>query len=405
MSLIVSAVYLVERRRPLCLGDVTLFLQLGEDVEAHVEHVLLGPYLLAVGRGVAAVVTAVGGETEGYLVLIVVVLVVASETYEDSQLVVLQSCGVGHEVVGVGEHLHALVLSEVERRVLVHPLRLPVAEVLHHHVEGLLVTLHELWLRRVGDACDARGKDVVHWCLVVALLDVHCTHLERTRLRTVRQTLPVHTPLPSHEVERTESQHDGLLESCEEHTHEPDACEVVDGAFLALILLQRDTELIPVDACRVTVAQLHSTGAHVGDEAVRRCGSVAVGIQYLRTDVYLILIIALVLVEGEVLVDILLVGLCLVAGVVALRTGIGVGRVALWVVVELVSVEYAPPLVVVVRTTEAVIVIARRVVVPCLQDTVFRHYSVEGIEPLLVSPELPFLLIVETVESHILQLP
>ncbi len=48
-----------------------------------------------------------------------------------------------------------------------------------------------------------------------------------------------------HEVERTETQHDRLLETGEEHTHEADAGEIVDVALTALKLIDRNAELIP----------------------------------------------------------------------------------------------------------------------------------------------------------------
>ena len=53
---------------------------------------------------------------------------------------------IGLQMVGMGEHLHTLVLSQVEGGVLIHTLRLTVTQVLHHHIQGLLVVLHQLWL-------------------------------------------------------------------------------------------------------------------------------------------------------------------------------------------------------------------------------------------------------------------
>ena len=44
------------------------------------------------------------------------------------------------------EHLHALVLSEVERSLLIDGLRLAVLHIRHHHIQCLLIILHELRL-------------------------------------------------------------------------------------------------------------------------------------------------------------------------------------------------------------------------------------------------------------------
>ena len=76
-------------------------------------------------------VAPLGRQLQGYEVLVVVALVVAAQTDEYCQLVVLELCGVGYEVVGVYEHLQSLVLSQVEVGVLIDGLRLVLREVLH----------------------------------------------------------------------------------------------------------------------------------------------------------------------------------------------------------------------------------------------------------------------------------
>ena len=52
------------------------------------------------------------------------------------------------------------------------------------------------------------------------------------------------------------------------------------------------------------------------------------------------------------------------------------------------------------------VVIASRVVTPCLDDTILGDYTTvdNGIEPLLIGAIAAFLLIVQTVETHILQI-
>ena len=401
---IVFAIDLVERGGTRRLRQVTGFLQVGEDIEVHVEHIRRWPHHLAVGCGVFAVVAAVGGQLQRYQVLIVVVLVVATHTDEYRQLMILQVGGIGHQVVGVYEHLHVLILAEVEASIAIDGLRLTLLQVLHHHVERLLVALHKLWLRGVGDTADTWGQHIVHGLFVVALLDVHGTDLEHAAFRCRRvETLLVDAPLATDEVQGTEAQHDGLLESRHEHAHEADTGEVVDTALLVFILRDGDAELIPVHTRRIAVAELHAAGAHVGDEAVGRRHAVTVGIKHLGRDTHTILVVTLIFVEGEVLVDILLVRPRLVAGIIRLTLVIRVRRVALGIVDALVTVEDALSLFVEVRTPEIVVVVARRVLAPSLTDTVVGNLPAHGVYPVLVGTELLLLGIGQTVVAHILQ--
>ena len=92
---------------------------------------------------------------------------------------------------------------------------------------------------------------------------------------------------------------------------------------------------------------------------------------------HLILVVTLILIEGKVFVDILLIRLCLVTGIITLGTVIGIGRVALWIVDTLISVEYALALIIEVCTSETVIVIASGVVIPSLEDTVSGYHTTQ----------------------------
>ena len=229
-------------------------------------------------------------------------------------------------MVGVYEHLHPPVLAQVERGVAIHSLRLSMLQFLHHHVECLLIGLYELGLRGVCHTVNAWRQHVVHRCLVIVLLDVHGTHLHRTTLGTAcTEALLVEAPLSAYEVEGSEAQYDGLLETRHEHTHEADAGQVADATLLVLILRQGNAELVPVHAGRITVTELHATGTHVGDETVGRRSPVAIGIEYLWRDAHLILEIALKLIEGEVLIEVFHIRAALVTGVIRLGLLIRVG--------------------------------------------------------------------------------
>ena len=202
---------------------VACLLDAGEDADVDVEHVLVGPHLRAV-VGRQPRIAALGGQLQRYLVLVVVVLVVAAQTDEDGQLVVLQVGGVGQQVVGMNEHLQALVLAQVVVQVLIDGLRLALTQVADGQTEGLLVVLDELRLVGVGGAADARRQGVGHGLAVGVLLNVDGAHLHRSRLGAGgrHQALLVLAPLAAHEVEASEAQHDRLFEAGEEHTHEAD---------------------------------------------------------------------------------------------------------------------------------------------------------------------------------------
>ena len=157
------------------------------------------------------------------------------------------------------KHLHALILPEVVVQVLVHGFRLTLAQVVHGETQRLLVVLHELRLRGVGGAVDARGQGVGHGLAVGVLFYVDSAHHHGARLGALGrlQALLILAPLAAHEVERTEAQHNGLLKARHIHAHEADRGEVVDTAHLLFILGQGYAELIPADGGRVAVAQLH----------------------------------------------------------------------------------------------------------------------------------------------------
>ena len=272
-----------------------------------------------------------GSEFERHLVFVVVALVVASEAYEDSQLVVGEVGGVLVQRIGMHEHLQALVLSEVEGGVLIDTFRLSCAEVVDHDVECLLVALDELWLGGVLHTRDARRQYVVDRCLVVVLLDVDGADRHVAGVGcAVGEVLRINPPLSPDEVEASESHDDGLLEVGEEHAHEPDRCEVADGTHLLLVPVEWYSELIPCDIVSLPVSQCSASHPAVDDEVVSHD-------EVFGPDGDVVLVVFLILVEGVVLVDILHVGGGLVGGVVTLAPHIGVGCVALRVVDALVS--------------------------------------------------------------------
>ncbi len=170
--MVVGTVFAVVAGGSRRLRRVAFFLQFGEQFERNVEHILLGPHRLAALLRVSVVVT---GRSKGQrnLVFVVVVLVVASQTHEESQLVVGQVGNVVLHCVGMYEHLYALVLTHIHGGILVDSLRLARAKVVDGHCQSLFVRLYELRLSGVLFAADARRQHVVDGSLVVVLLDIY----------------------------------------------------------------------------------------------------------------------------------------------------------------------------------------------------------------------------------------
>ncbi len=125
---------------------ITLLLQVRKYGELHIEHVFQRPNLPTVIDVVLVVIITVRCQFQGYQVLVIVRLVVRTQTHEDCQFVILQVRDVIHQVVGVYEHLQALIVAQVERGVLIDRLRLTRRHVAHRQIQRLLVGLHQLGL-------------------------------------------------------------------------------------------------------------------------------------------------------------------------------------------------------------------------------------------------------------------
>ena len=109
-------------------------------------------------------------------IFVIVVLVVRTQTDEDGQFLVLQVGDVLLHGICMDKHFQPFILTDVEGGVLIDGLRLSVAQILHHHVECLLIAFHQLWLCRILFTADSRRQHVVHRRLLVVLFNVHRTH-------------------------------------------------------------------------------------------------------------------------------------------------------------------------------------------------------------------------------------
>ena len=244
-------------------------LGIGEEVEVDVNHVFFRPYCHTALRSVG-VVSAFWRELQWHLIFVVVALVVASQSDECAHLVVLYAL-VAFECVGMDEHLQVLVLAEVEVHGLVHTASIARRKVFDNDGERLLILLSDLRLAWVGDTTDAWRQYIVHRSLVVVLFDVYsCSaHCSRNAwLFACEEWLCVVAPFAAHQVEAGKTQYDWLFEVGQVHTHEADAGEVVDGAFLLLVSIHRDAELVPCGFFRLVVAELHIGLSGVHDEVL-----------------------------------------------------------------------------------------------------------------------------------------
>ena len=155
------------------------------------------------------------------------------------------------------EHLQAFILSEVECGCLIDSLCLAVLQVVNRKVQCLFVVLHELWLRRVSDTAYARRQYVVHWSFLRVFLNVHGTCFQGSArcCHLCSKLLVKCSPFTPDEVETAEAQYYWSLEVGEEHSHEPDACEVAYGTNLVTVSrVERNAELIPLHLLLLAVA-------------------------------------------------------------------------------------------------------------------------------------------------------
>ena len=289
----------------ISLSFVALLLYLCEEVERNVYHILFWPYCHTVARRIL-IVNTWSSKLQWHLIFIVVALVVATQAYEYRQLVVAKVGNIVLQCVGMHKHLHTTILTKVVSGILIYTLSLVARKVCQCHRQCLLVSLGKLRLCRVLLTTDAWRHHVVDRSLVVVFLNIHssCGKGAATRSGVV-ESLLVYTPFATHKVETTKSQYDRMLETCEEHTHEADACEVVDGAHFVGIFLQRNAELIPCGCSLLAISQWSCIHTLVYDVVFAHY-------EVLRTNAYTILIVFLVFVEGVVLVDILNVRSCLI---------------------------------------------------------------------------------------------
>ena len=114
----------------------------------------------------------------------------------------------------------------------------------------------------------------------------------------------------------------------------------------------------------------------------------------------MILVVALILVERIVLIDILHIGIGLIAGIIALSLLVVVRRVALRHIDTLVSLQDAGLTVVKVAATEVVVVVVSRVSSPYTAYAILDIYLLQEVG---IGRIESLLFVVQAIETHILQ--
>ena len=74
----------------------------------------------------------------------------------------------------------------------------------------------------------------------------------------------------------------------------------------------------------------------------------------------------------------------------------------MWVVNPLVAVHDRHLLCVEVATTEVVIVVAGRILSPCVDKAVVLHYACNLVKPFLICSELALFVVVKAIETNVL---
>ena len=155
--------------------------------------------------------------------------------------------------------------------------------------------------------------------------------------------------------------------------------------------MNRYAELIPCHMTYRSVSQLRLCLTLVNDKVLPH-------FQVFGTNGHMILIIPFVFIQGEILVDIFDIRKCLIGSVIALTPRVGIRRVALRIVDELITPYNVCLHLVVIRTAEIMIVIVGRVVHDTIEDS-WRDLPLDRCQELLVGIEGTLFLIAQSVES------
>ena len=216
---------------------ITLLLHGGEEFQWNVEHVLLWPHNTSLFPCVCIVMTW-SRQLQRNFILVVVVLIVRTQTDEHSQLVIRKIGCILFKGIRMYEHLQTLVLTKIEGCILIDRFWLACSKIVYNHRECLFVLLNQLWLVRVLSTFNAWRYYIVYRSLIIVFFKAHSTHWHCTRITCrVGKVLLILTPLTTYKVEGSKAEYDRLCKTSEEHTHKADAGKVADITHTLLELL------------------------------------------------------------------------------------------------------------------------------------------------------------------------
>ena len=170
------------------------------------------------------------GDLHGYLIFVVVVSEVGTDTHEHGKVLVFKRI-ILISGFRVDEHLQVFVGPQVEVGSFVDGASVTVHEVLDGHLKGLLVDAGGLCHADDAFLYDAGRDDIRHGHAAAVLVDADCRDVEGGFVGDVvglifargLDALSIGAPFAFHEVEGGETEDDWLLEFGQEHTHEADA--------------------------------------------------------------------------------------------------------------------------------------------------------------------------------------
>ena len=157
--------------------SVASVLGIGEHTQWEIKCILLQPHFQPI-RGTLVVVQALWSQYQRYLILIVVILQVRTQTNKTGQVFVPYRLIIGH-TFRVYEHLQTLILTHVIGHILIHRTRVFGLQVIHFQHHCLLILCDQLRLSGVCLARDTGWQHIVHRRTIRVLLYIHCLHIQR----------------------------------------------------------------------------------------------------------------------------------------------------------------------------------------------------------------------------------
>ena len=395
----------------LIIGDAILVaqsLQVNQHIQVKVEHISIWPYGYSIVIGIVAILACRldWSQFQGYLVFIVVIAIIRTQAQEYRHLTALQGSGIGVallQLVGMSKELQVAVLAHIVLDTLIHGTCIIRPKVLYGQGQCLLVALHERTTTSIGHTRDAWRYYIVDGHTVVVLLNVYgrdgkvsigtggyVASIERILIRT---------PIAMHQVQSTEAQDALVCKVGHKHTHEADVGEVANATHAFTVgVVQWYAYQVPVDVLYRTIAQSHRSRTYIGY-------ILATGAQILWSDGQMVLPVLLALAQGIIGIYILYIGSVLPCCLVAFGRVLTIGRVALWHIDTLVSIQYRYLLTIIIRATEVMIIIVGRVFKQRYAHgvgQVGQGTGVQFVPECLICSEGLFLLIAQSVQAQVL---